>query len=199
MGSPELASKLVAAGLWEAVEGGWSMPHYLERNPAAEVVRHRKAQTAKRNALMRDPALRTAIRLRDQDRCRYCGIGVRWSDRKGPQGATYDHVNPAGSNSYDNLVISCRACNSAKGSRTPERAGLRLRPAPVDSGATTDESRVKSRSNLGSTRPLPPPKGGKGARKRNAPSPHVFDNDGTGNCTLCPLPETNLEVHPDAA
>jgi hypothetical protein len=26
--------------------------------------------------------------------------------------------------------------------------------------------------------------------------PHVFDDDGTGNCTECPLPQSNSRVHP---
>lgn len=53
-GSPELASKLVSVGLWEAVGGGWSMPHYLERNESAEQVAARRAREAKRKADWRE-------------------------------------------------------------------------------------------------------------------------------------------------
>jgi 5-methylcytosine-specific restriction endonuclease McrA len=197
-GSPELASKLVDVGLWEAVAGGWSMPHYLLRNQSAELMRRRKTQQAKRNALGRDPALRHAIRQRDQDRCRYCGVSVNWSDRKGPRGATYDHVDTLGPNTFENLVISCRSCNSAKCDRTLEDAGMTLLAVP---GTTRTESRSESKRNLGSFRSLTPPKGGRrGPPKPPAlPAPHPFTDDGTSTCAHCPLPESNLEVHPDAA
>jgi hypothetical protein len=49
-GSPELATKLVSVGLWEAVGGGWSMPHYLQRNESAEQVSARRTREAKRKA-----------------------------------------------------------------------------------------------------------------------------------------------------
>lgn len=52
--SPELAQKLVDAGLWEAAEGGWSMPHYLERNESAEQVRARRKAEKERKARWRD-------------------------------------------------------------------------------------------------------------------------------------------------
>ena len=196
--SPELAQKLADAGLWVAVEDGWLLPHYLDRNPSADVMRRRKVQTAKRNALGRDPALRHAIRTRDQDRCRYCGITVRWSDRKGPQGGTYDHVDPDGPNSYENLVVSCRSCNSAKGSRTPEEAGMPLRAAPGTPSGMQIRSRSESRSDLDISRASTPPKGGKGARQRDAlPPTHHYEDDGTGTCAHCPLPRIH-KVHPAA-
>jgi hypothetical protein len=70
--------------------------------------------------------VRKAVRARDGSFCRYCGVDVNWNDRRGPQGATYDHVNPAGSSSDINVVVCCRSCNSRKGFRTPEAAGLSL-------------------------------------------------------------------------
>lgn len=69
------------------------------------------------------------IRSRDGDTCRYCGTTVRWNDRKGLAGGTYDHVDPHGSNDASNVVVACRACNSRKGERTPESAGMALLPA----------------------------------------------------------------------
>lgn len=54
IGSPELASKLVSVGLWEAAEGGWSMPHYLERNESAEQVRARRVAESERKARWRE-------------------------------------------------------------------------------------------------------------------------------------------------
>jgi hypothetical protein len=54
IGSPELASKLVSVGLWEAAEGGWFAPHYLERNESAEKVAARRKAEAERKARYRE-------------------------------------------------------------------------------------------------------------------------------------------------
>jgi hypothetical protein len=70
--------------------------------------------------------IRAKVRERDGDNCRYCGIVANWNDRKGPTGATYDHVDPTGPASLENIVVSCRSCNSKKGFKTPEMAGLVL-------------------------------------------------------------------------
>jgi hypothetical protein len=53
-GSPELASKLVSVGLWEAVDGGWSASHFLERNESADKVRARRKKEAERKARWRE-------------------------------------------------------------------------------------------------------------------------------------------------
>lgn len=128
IGSPELASKLVSVGLWEAVEGGWSAPHYLQRNESAERVRARREKEAKRKAAWREKQM--------------------------------SH-------------------------RDETRTG-RGRHAGRDAGVLA---------------PFTPPKGGRRGQPKPAalPAPHPFADDGHGNCTRCPLPEANLEVHPDAA
>ena len=62
--------------------------------------------------------------IRDDGACRYCGA-------RGD--STFDHVIPrcqGGSDEPENLVVACRGCNSRKGGRTPEQAGMVLRPAP---------------------------------------------------------------------
>jgi len=82
--------------------------------------------------------VRDAVRERDGDNCRYCGIIANWNDRKGPTGATYDHVDPTGPASLDNIVVACRACNSKKGFKTPTMAGLVL--LQVQSGADLDQN-----------------------------------------------------------
>jgi hypothetical protein len=53
-GSPEQTRKLVDVGLWETVEGGYQMPHYLERNESAEKVQKRRKADADRKAKWRD-------------------------------------------------------------------------------------------------------------------------------------------------
>lgn len=71
------------------------------------------------------PGLRREIYERDHYRCRYCGEH---------QDLGIDHVipvtDPDSSNDPSNLVTCCRSCNSRKGSRTPEAAGMALRPEP---------------------------------------------------------------------
>lgn len=65
---------------------------------------------------------------RDGRRCQYCGTPVA-RDR-----FTYDHVLPrarGGKTEWTNVVVCCTPCNQAKGSRTPEQAGMRLRSTPV--------------------------------------------------------------------
>jgi 5-methylcytosine-specific restriction endonuclease McrA len=74
---------------------------------------------------------RQNIHTRDQQRCQYCGRKVPLHE------ATYDHVLPrrlGGKTCWDNVVIACggaNGCNSRKGGRTPEQAGMRLLKLPV--------------------------------------------------------------------
>ncbi|MCS6844041.1 MAG: HNH endonuclease [Caldilineales bacterium] len=73
------------------------------------------------------PITRTAILLRDEDTCQYCGA------QPGRHELTVDHVIPAsrgGQWTWTNLVTACKACNAAKGNRTPEEAGMALRRPP---------------------------------------------------------------------
>lgn len=53
-GSPEWAKKLVDAGLWETVEGGYQMPHFLDRNESGDQVRRRRKADAERKARWRE-------------------------------------------------------------------------------------------------------------------------------------------------
>jgi len=59
--------------------------------------------------------------------CGYCG------DRFDPHELTFEHVLPrcqGGETHFLNIVPACEPCNSRKGGRTPERAGMRLRRQP---------------------------------------------------------------------
>lgn len=129
-----LIDELVHAGLWSEVDGGWAIHDYLLYNPSRRQVEAERVSNARRQALFRNPDVRAAVRQRDNDRCRYCGEKVRWNDRRGPLSGTYDHVDPDGGNTVDNLVVCCRACNAAKGPRTPEQAGMVL--VPIQSGSS---------------------------------------------------------------
>jgi 5-methylcytosine-specific restriction endonuclease McrA len=138
------ADRLAHVGLWhtgghdceacpQPVDpDGWIFHEWASLQYTREEVRAKRASDAARQKVARSPELRAAIRDRDRDRCRYCGVVVRWNDRRGPHGGTYDHVVPDGPSDLANLVVACRGCNSSKGRRTPEQAGMRLQPVPDD-------------------------------------------------------------------
>ena len=124
------AQQLVDVGLWEPdqVDGddGFRFHDWHEYNPSKADQEAAAAQHARTVQLHRDPKLIAAIRERDQDRCRYCGTAVNFSDRRSSTGGTYDHTDPDGPNSLGNVVVACRGCNSHKGHRTPAEAGMTL-------------------------------------------------------------------------
>lgn len=66
------------------------------------------------------------ILKRDGYTCQYCG-------RNGSERMTIDHVVPrylGGKTIWENVVSACRACNTRKGNRTPQQAGMRLPQKP---------------------------------------------------------------------
>ncbi len=191
-GTREWAAKLVDAGLWTTVVDGYQMVDYLALNASAEKAKARRVSNSRRQALFRDPELRLAVRERDRDLCRYCGVRVRWNDRKGSAGGTYDHVDPDGPNEPGNLVVCCRGCNSSKRNRTPEQAGMTLLPPsrpPIQNGSKSQP--VSPRTHV---LPSKEGKGGRGGLRALPHPPHPFDDDGTGCCLRCPLPYNN-DVH----
>src|SRR5262249_10241167 len=70
---------------------------------------------------------RRNVARRDHHTCQYCGA------QPGGEAITIDHVIPrsqGGPTSWTNCVAACNACNAGKADRTPEQAGMRLRPRP---------------------------------------------------------------------
>lgn len=132
LGSKTDAQRLVAGGLWVANGDGYYFHEWATYQPSRAEVHALRAGNVRRQALSRDVELREAIRLRDEDHCRYCNQRVQWRDRRGPLGGTYDHVDPKGPNATDNVVVACRGCNSRKGDRTPKQAGMKLLPPRSD-------------------------------------------------------------------
>ncbi len=64
---------------------------------------------------------------RDGYRCQYCGGSF------GPKELNMDHVVPrdkGGPTTWENIVTSCVRCNSRKGNREPQEAGMRLLREP---------------------------------------------------------------------
>jgi 5-methylcytosine-specific restriction endonuclease McrA len=71
----------------------------------------------------RVPLSRRAVFARDGHRCQYCHRPAE----------NIDHVVPrsrGGEHSWDNVVASCRACNSRKEDRLLSESGLRLHRVP---------------------------------------------------------------------
>jgi 5-methylcytosine-specific restriction endonuclease McrA len=83
---------------------------------------------ARPQALDPTPALtNAALFARDQHLCLYCGH----EHHRGH--LTRDHVHPlsrGGRDVWENVVAACFACNSKKGGRTPQQAGMPLLAVP---------------------------------------------------------------------
>ncbi|TAE32109.1 MAG: HNH endonuclease [Candidatus Kapaibacterium sp.] len=68
---------------------------------------------------------RKNVMRRDAHRCQYCGT------TKPP--LTLDHIQPkskGGTDTWENLATACIRCNTKKGNRTLEEAGLKLLKTP---------------------------------------------------------------------
>jgi hypothetical protein len=87
-----------------------------------------------RKIFIRSKFTRKSLIKRDNGTCQYCSKKLIHSQ------ITIDHIVPKsqkGKTSFKNCVVSCYECNSRKGSKTPEQAGMILlkkpeQPAIVD-------------------------------------------------------------------
>jgi len=89
------------------------LPSVLRLNHYVRVVR-KEIPLTKRNVFRRD-----------NHRCQYCG--------RTTSNLTADHVVPrasGGSDSWENLVCACTECNSRKGDKLPQVAGMKLLKRP---------------------------------------------------------------------
>jgi hypothetical protein len=123
-----VAEALVQAGLFERTGDGFRIHDFHDFNPTAQKVKADREWDRRRKELYADSELTQEVRLRDQNRCRYCGQLVNWKDRRGPIGGQFDHVIPRGPNNLENIVVACRGCNYKKQDRTPEEAAMKLLP-----------------------------------------------------------------------
>lgn len=64
---------------------------------------------------------RLMVLVRDNFKCRYCTAPTYMLDHLAPR-------SRGGDNSHENLVACCVSCNSKKGARTPQEAGIQLLP-----------------------------------------------------------------------
>lgn len=110
-----------------------------------------KLTIAKKRELQ-DKKLRAQVWARDSNPgdietapCRYCGDPMRRQDRKSSKRPEMDHVDPWLACGASNLVMGCWECNHRKGQRTPEDAGMTLRPAPVKTSQAVRQDSEDSR------------------------------------------------------
>lgn len=126
MGSPELSSKLVAAGLWEVVDGGFRAVHFLERNESAEQKRRRLDAEAKRKADWRArQKLSTPDGRGDRRRTSHGTSGrspaLPLPPPKGGKGARESDATPCPAHPHE-LASNCRLCASERKGRTERNA-----------------------------------------------------------------------------
>jgi 5-methylcytosine-specific restriction endonuclease McrA len=77
---------------------------------------------------------RRNILLRDKLCCQYCGK----SGKHGNVPLTLDHVTPqskGGTNTWENLVTACAACNTKKGDKTLKQLKWKLKKEPQEPSA----------------------------------------------------------------
>ncbi len=132
----------------------------------------------------RDSKLVVPIRERDGDACRWCGHVVYWNDKRGARGGTYDHLHPGvAAKSPDDMVVSCRGCNSSrKDSQNSDNDLSQLLPAPQNpwySDATANF--LNEHANLMRTHNhvLPSAKKDKPRGKPKAPPPGSSEPSGS--------------------
>jgi 5-methylcytosine-specific restriction endonuclease McrA len=66
---------------------------------------------------------REYLRLRQQNKCYWCGREMLDPELQHGHSATIEHIVPrsaGGRSSFDNLVAACRQCNNRRGSRPAE-------------------------------------------------------------------------------
>lgn len=95
----------------------------IDLHPIVAARSHARVQ-----ALPPSPSLtNTALFARDANLCLYCG------HEYGRHALTRDHVVPVsrgGRDVWENVVCACFHCNSRKGGRTPQQAGMPLLAVP---------------------------------------------------------------------
>lgn len=70
---------------------------------------------------------RMNVFYRDQFQCQYCSMKLSAGE------LTFDHVIPVSQNggtNWENVVTCCKPCNTAKGSKTLQQAGMKLLKRP---------------------------------------------------------------------
>ncbi|MBB4747766.1 HNH endonuclease [Actinoplanes lobatus] len=109
---------------WRLVDDPTNLVH-IRLKDELEWERQRKRDNGNAN-------LTVAVRLRDGDECRYCGVIVVWGDQKGGRGATYDHRNPGqAAGGPDDLRVCCHSCNARRSNHADADTWCPPRPSPA--------------------------------------------------------------------
>jgi hypothetical protein len=127
------AGELVEAGMWTKLDDGWAFHNWTDFNPLRAQQDKEAAIEKERKKIQNDPDLKAAIRLRDRDRCRYCGCLVNFAARTGHLAGRYDHVIPVtkgGKTTIDNVVVACDFDNRRKYNKTLDEAEMTLLDPP---------------------------------------------------------------------
>lgn len=125
------ADELVARGLWKSTDTGWKFHDWKDNNPLASQVRQKRKKDKRRDWLHKTAEgreLKRLVRDRDGAICAWCAETVRWGANRAPDGGTYEHIDPDGPNTLENLVVAHNQCNGRKGDRDHEEAGMDLYP-----------------------------------------------------------------------
>jgi 5-methylcytosine-specific restriction endonuclease McrA len=120
------AITLLVTGQAESLELG-DIQYWEVRSPnlILQVPEHIRLTVGNPERLWKMPPVnRREVLRRDHHACQYCGNGKR---------LTLDHVIPrskGGLHTWDNVVAACETCNSVKGDRLPQEAGMIPRNKP---------------------------------------------------------------------
>jgi hypothetical protein len=85
----------------------------------------------------RKPDLRSTVMERDDYACRYCGRTTADKVR-----LVLEHVLNGGPTTEENLVTACQSCNTRKGTKTWEEAGMTLHPVPLNGKSILSQTRT---------------------------------------------------------
>jgi hypothetical protein len=127
--------ELVVADLWVTTDSGWAFHNWTDFNPPRATLDKEAAIEKERKKIQNDPDLKTAVRVRDGDLCRYCGEQVNFAARTGHLAGRYDHVIPVtkgGKTTLSNVVVCCDYDNRRKYNKTLDEAEMTL----LDPGTT---------------------------------------------------------------
>jgi 5-methylcytosine-specific restriction endonuclease McrA len=130
------ARELTESGMWKQTTDskGWVFHNWTDFNPTRLQQDKEAAIERERKKIQNDPDLKAAVRLRDRDRCRYCGERVNFAARTGHLAGRYDHVIPVtkgGKTEIDNVVVCCDYDNRRKYNKTLDEAQMVLLEPPA--------------------------------------------------------------------
>ena|GEM_PF-481115 len=110
-----------ANGRWHIVLD-LSDPEFVHARTKEEVERERTRRNENRN-----PEFAIPVRVRDGDKCRWCGHAVNFNDHKSSREGTIDSLTKHEGSTVDTMVVACRGCNSGR-EQSPDK--FKLLPEP---------------------------------------------------------------------